>query len=317
LVVRLFVSYRRDDSSGHAGRIHDSLRARLGPGINIFMDVDAIPPGADFADVIQSAVSSADALLVVIGPRWVEARDGAGRRRIDDSADFVRLEVAAALGKGVRVIPILVQGAQMPSAIELPPDLAPLARREAIKLSDERWQFDIGRLAAAVGLVSAPPWYRRPPVIAGAALILVILIVAGASLLLRAPESGEVAGATGPTGTTGATATPAPTVLLSTLRFSDAMAPPDSRWQTYDTMKSGVGCRVASTDAGYSFVITGRDYYCGSLIDFDPVVAQLGNVAVEATVRFTERTLPGDPDGGPGLAGLRCRARGSTASGDG
>src|SRR4051794_2677355 len=117
--LRVFLNYRRDDAAGHAGRLYDSLAERFGKE-RVFMDVDAIDPGADYGDVIDKAVGSCDVLIAVIGQDWLNATDGKGERRIDDPDDFVRLEIQAALGRDVRVLPLLVQGAVMPSADELP-----------------------------------------------------------------------------------------------------------------------------------------------------------------------------------------------------
>jgi hypothetical protein len=140
----IFISYRRDDSAGHAGRLFDGLSDHFDED-QIFMDVDHIEPGQDFVEVLEKAVDSCEILLTVIGKHWLL---GAGRttRRLDNPDDFVRLEVAAALRRNIRVIPVLVQGAVMPRAEELPEDLAPLSRRQAIELRDQHWKTDIKRL---------------------------------------------------------------------------------------------------------------------------------------------------------------------------
>ena len=125
----IFISYRRDDSAGHAGRLFDRLKDRLGAE-HVFMDVTDLRPGQDFAVELEHAVAKADCLLAVIGPRWLDAVDTSGRRRIDDPDDFVHREVGAALSKGISVIPVLVHGATMPRADELPEALRSLARRQ-------------------------------------------------------------------------------------------------------------------------------------------------------------------------------------------
>ncbi len=146
----IFVSYRRQDSQSAAGRLSDHLRDNL-PGIRIFRDVETIDPGVDFVDAIGRALKTCAVLIAVIGPRWLDARDAAGRRRLDDAHDYTRLEIASALGrKDVRVIPVLVEGAEMPSGADLPGDLAPLARRNAIELSDKRWDYDVSQLVATL-----------------------------------------------------------------------------------------------------------------------------------------------------------------------
>ena len=160
----VFISYRRDDESGHAGRLHDDLGERLGPD-RLFIDVDALEPVVDFVEAIERALGASAVLLAVIGRRWLEAADAHGRRRLDNPDDFVRLEVATALARGVRVIPVLVQGATVPAAEHLPEPLRPLVRRHAIELSDERWDYDVGRLVGAMERVlgerALPP--TRPP----------------------------------------------------------------------------------------------------------------------------------------------------------
>jgi hypothetical protein len=150
---RVFISYRRQDSSGLAGRLYDRLAARLGDG-QVFMDVDTIELGVDFAEVITRAVSSCEALLAVIGPHWLTATDQAGRRRLDDPDDIVRLEIEAALSRNVRVIPVLVGEARMPTQQDLPASLVPLARRQAARLSHERFHSDVEDLLATVERVS-------------------------------------------------------------------------------------------------------------------------------------------------------------------
>lgn len=146
----VFISYRRDDTSGHAGRLADALGARFGRR-RVFMDIDAISPGVDFEERINQALASCDAALVLIGDDWLTLRTPDGRRRLDDPEDFVRKEAAAALARpGVTVVPVLVEGAKMPPADRLPPDIAALARRHAFELSDTRWRYDVGRLADLV-----------------------------------------------------------------------------------------------------------------------------------------------------------------------
>jgi hypothetical protein len=145
---KIFINYRREDSAGHAGRLFDRLGARF-PG-RVFMDIDTLEPGVDFVEVIETAVGSCEVLIVLIGHEWLSVKDAAGHRRLDDPADYVRLEVATALQRRIRVIPVLVQSASMPRAEELPPDLATLARRNAIELSDARWAYDVDRLIRTI-----------------------------------------------------------------------------------------------------------------------------------------------------------------------
>lgn len=146
--ANIFVNYRRDDSAGHAGRLFDRLNLRF-PG-RVFMDVDTIEPGIDFAEVIEQAVGCCEVLIVVIGREWLFLKDSTGQRRLDSPNDFVRLEIGAALERHIRVIPVLVEGAAMPRPEELPPDLLKLTRRNAIELSDARWSFDVDRLIQTI-----------------------------------------------------------------------------------------------------------------------------------------------------------------------
>lgn len=163
----IFISYRRQDSQSAAGRLADHLKEHLG-GIPIFRDVETIEPGVDFVVAINRALQSCAVLLAVIGPRWVSVEDGGGRRRLDDANDYTRLEIGTALKRDdVRVIPVLVEGAEMPTAGTLPEDLKALARRNAIELTDKRWEYDVAQLVdtlrRALGM-EAPPRPAPPPV---------------------------------------------------------------------------------------------------------------------------------------------------------
>lgn len=145
---RIFISYRRDDSAGYARAVHEALVRRF-DAAQVFMDVDDIGAGQRFVEVIRQAVGETQVLLVLIGRRWRGERDGAAAR-LDDPADFVRLEVAAALAGGVRVIPLLLDGAEMPAEAQLPPDLRALAGRNALTLSNASFAADLARLEAVL-----------------------------------------------------------------------------------------------------------------------------------------------------------------------
>jgi TIR domain len=145
MAQRIFISYRRDDSRGYAGRLQGDLSRRYSEE-HVFRDVE-IPPGADFGDYITSLVDKCNVVLAIIGPRWLDARDREGERRIDDPQDWVRLEIERALARdGVEVIPVLVDGARLPPREELPPSLLGLRRRNAFELSDSRWDYDLEQL---------------------------------------------------------------------------------------------------------------------------------------------------------------------------
>jgi hypothetical protein len=181
---RVFISYRRDDVAGYAGRLEEALERRLGRG-SVFRDVLDIAPGEDFVQAIRARLSGARAVLVLIGPRWA-ATDTAGRRRIDDAQDFVRLEVAVALDSGARVVPVLLAGASMPAEAELPDPLKPLARRNALSLSDASWDADINRLADGIG---AAPRRALWPMAAGAAVLAAALALGWVTLRPGAPAA--------------------------------------------------------------------------------------------------------------------------------
>jgi hypothetical protein len=145
----IFISYRREDSEGHAGRLFESLADHFGKEA-VFMDVAAIEPGRDFRRAIDEQIASCGVLLAVVGKDWLAARSEAGTRRLDDATDFVRLEIASALKRDIPVVPVLVHGAVMPRANELPADLAELAYRNAVELTHARWDSDVQILITAL-----------------------------------------------------------------------------------------------------------------------------------------------------------------------
>ncbi|MCW5640025.1 MAG: toll/interleukin-1 receptor domain-containing protein, partial [Rubrivivax sp.] len=145
----VFISYRREDSEGYAGRLYKDLAEHFGAG-RVFMDVTGIEPGRDFRREIDEQVATCAVLLAVIGRDWVDARDDEGRRKLDDPGDFVRLETVAALRRDIPVVPVLVQGATMPHLDQLPDDLKPLAFRNAVELTHPRWDSDLQLLIKAL-----------------------------------------------------------------------------------------------------------------------------------------------------------------------
>ena len=149
MAAKVFISYRRDDSAGHAGRVRDRLERELGHNL-LFMDVDAIPLGTNFSKVLHEEVAKCGVLLAVIGPNWSDARDGEGKRRLDDPNDFVRIEVAAALHRDIPVIPILLDGSKIPKASELPDDLKELAIRNGLDVRHASFHQDMDRLIGAL-----------------------------------------------------------------------------------------------------------------------------------------------------------------------
>lgn len=155
---QVFISYRRADAGGWARSLHDVLEERLG-ATRSFRDV-AMESGVDFHQHVERLLDRCDVLLAVIGPRWTSATDVDGTRRLDDPQDLVRREIARALERpDVEVIPVLVDGAEMPRERDLPPDLAPLSRRHACSLVDDRWEYDVDRLTGRLRVLLGD----RPP----------------------------------------------------------------------------------------------------------------------------------------------------------
>jgi hypothetical protein len=144
---KVFISYRRDDAAGFSNAIHDRLIEHL-PKDQVFMDVLGIEPGADFVKKLESTVDNCDVLLALIGKRWA-GEDGTGRGRIHDPQDWVRVEIAAAIRRGVRVIPVLLDGASMPKAESLPEDLRPLVRMNATDVRSSRLNADVWDLTGS------------------------------------------------------------------------------------------------------------------------------------------------------------------------
>jgi TIR domain len=265
----IFIGYRRGDGAGWAGRLHADLRTRLGRDSEIFMDVDGIPPGEDFRAYIDRAIGQCDAFVAMIGPNWLDARDEQGRRRLDDPGDFVRLEIAAALNRNIRVIPVLVGGARLPTAEELPEPLDRLVNRHAISLDNETWELGVSRIVGSFVEPTDPLLPRltlstrrldsrtragprpRPYRTIGVVLILVVVLVLvagfGANVLGRSLDQSSAPVATSaptpsppsvtstsPPATTSAPETTAPPAPKTTGRPAPpAPAPPDRVVEAY------------------------------------------------------------------------------------
>ena len=146
----IFVSYRRDDTQGWAGRLARALQESF-PETQVFYDIATLQPGEDFPRAIDRALSSCQAALVLIGPRWLSAQTAERRRRIDNPDDVVRLEIAAALARPILVVPVLLGGTAMPNAASLPEVLQPLARKQGHEISDKRWDYDCDMLLQTLG----------------------------------------------------------------------------------------------------------------------------------------------------------------------
>jgi TPR repeat protein len=146
---KIFISYRRDDSAGTAGRLHDRLAERFGQK-NLFFDVDNVPAGTDFVEYLGEQVASCDIFLCAIGPHWLDNKDDGGRRRLDQPDDFVRVEIGSALKRKIPVIPVLIDGARVPKTTELPEDIAALARRQAVEVRNSYFRRDADGLSQRI-----------------------------------------------------------------------------------------------------------------------------------------------------------------------
>ncbi len=248
--MRLFLSYRRDDTAGRAGRLFDGLTQRLGPG-QVFQDVEAIKPGLDFERAVADSLESADASVVVIGPEWATVTEPGGARRLDRDDDFVRLEVGVALRSERPVVPVLVGGAQMPRAEELPEELRPLLKRQAFTVRDSVWNGDVDDLVRDLrSHLLEPPRRRRRPLVVAAVVLLVAAAGAVAAVLLWPDPDDPGGGAATTAATDGPEATAAPGVVPPcTVVDRDSLTALDLAPQTpaVHTLADGSGRLVAYT----------------------------------------------------------------------
>jgi tetratricopeptide (TPR) repeat protein len=210
-VAAIFLSYRRKDAQDVVGRIYDRLRERF-PSASIFRDLDSIPLGKPFPQVLREAVGGAAVALVVIGPEWTTVRDEQGRRRLDDPGDFVRSEIETSLIAGIPVVPVLVSNAKMPKPEDLPESLRPLVERQGIEVHpDPYFHHDMDRLIGKLdGLMPVAPhdtvgpgvaepapgvrgrfltWGRRKVVLKSIALLVGAMVLAVAAVWLCWPVS--------------------------------------------------------------------------------------------------------------------------------
>lgn len=159
----LFISYRRIDSAGFTGRLFDHLSRHFGRH-HVFMDIEGgIERGADFPEVIEKTVQSADAMIAVIGRQWLSCVDDTGKRRLDNPDDWVRNEIAAALQRNILLLPVLVDGGSMPAANQLPEDISRLARKQASEISSSRWDYDLAQLIKILERVIPVAGSEKPP----------------------------------------------------------------------------------------------------------------------------------------------------------
>lgn len=257
---KIFVSYRRDDTSGEAGHLAADLRKRFGRD-NVFMDVDTIAPGADFEARIDQALDACRVTFVLIGRHWLDATRPAGGRRLDDEHDYVRREIASALARpDVSVVPVLVDGTVMPNAEQLPADIAALAKRNAVELSNKRWRYDVGQLCAVAE--RSDRWLFR-------------LMGRRRLWLAAVPAIGVAAGVAVALGSSGTAADRA--VLVP------ATVPPVVGECTRQLLTAADGTVGPLTCPGPRINTLAWEYYA----KFDPLVMTLGRYATEGEVAST------------------------------
>ena len=146
----IFISYRREDTGGAAGRLYDRLRAHFGAN-HVFRDLDTIEPGVPFPRAIQEKLSRCDVLIALIGDEWLAPTGEGGQARVHAADDFVRIEIATAMERGIPVIPTLIGRAGMPRSEDLPRDLVALAHCQAITIDDADFHDDVTRLISFLG----------------------------------------------------------------------------------------------------------------------------------------------------------------------
>jgi TIR domain len=217
-----FISYRREDSAGYAGRLHEELEGRFS-GQGIFRDVDTLRAGQDFVAAIRERLRECQACVVLIGPGWLKAQTADGQPRLQQPDDYVCMEIAEALRRpDVLVVPVLVAGARMPASKDLPETIRGLGRRHALTVRDETWEADMDRLAEALSHASPAsnrPGATPPGIGRGATLprwaipigLALVLVSVTAFLWRKSPNTD---GSTTPSDRPAASAVPAATSLV-------------------------------------------------------------------------------------------------------
>jgi hypothetical protein len=190
---RVLISYRRADTEHIVGRIYDHLTREFGAK-QVFKDVDSIPVGTDFRTQINNAVKSCHVVIVVIGPGWLNAADAKGKRRLEDPNDFVRLEIEAALGREIPLIPLLVAGATMPDSTALPDSIRELSFRHAIPIRpDPDFVRDARRLISSITEVLPRASGRSSNVLAAGAVVALVALAFWGFRLLQPPPGSTAA----------------------------------------------------------------------------------------------------------------------------
>jgi len=311
--VQVFLSYRRSDAGGHAGRLADSLAARLGVD-HVFQDVQAIAPGEDFTSAIDRALDHSNAVLAVIGPGWLDAAGPEGDRRLFEPGDYVHLELARALDRGVPVVPVLVGGAALPAAGDLPADLGSLVHRQAAVLHDATWHEDVGGLVRRLEGERPTPTGRRArrrwPVAAGigAAVVLVAGVTwwwqaggddttGGGGITVHCPgPEGDGWQAMTPLG--GEATTPTDPEGTLTFRVHDARwrATGERTWQVVldMTMENGTPGAHYNGDWLYTAVVVAQREFPTTCFSASPDLVEAGRIG-DATVGFDVACPPTGP----------------------
>jgi hypothetical protein len=179
-MTAIFINYRREESGHFVGRLRDRLAEAFGRN-TIFMDVDNVPAGFDFDDYLRSQIDKCDAMLSIVGPNWLNVKDETGRRRLDNpKEDYVAIEIEAALARKIPVIPVLVDGARMPKAAELPDSLKLFARRNALEVRHSNFDSDaealVKKVRGALGYDSAKQAWRARTLMIVAAMAVLFLV---------------------------------------------------------------------------------------------------------------------------------------------
>ena len=152
-MAKIFISYRREDSQYPADMLFKALQPHVDdPDADIFIDVDSIPLGENFVKYLDQKVGECEILLALIGRGWLKSRNDMGELRLDNPEDFVRVEIASALKRGIPVVPILLDGAPIPLAADLPDDLKELAMRNGEEIRRASFESDTQRLIRKLGL---------------------------------------------------------------------------------------------------------------------------------------------------------------------
>jgi TIR domain len=322
---RIFISYRRQDTAYAAGWLYDRLAERFGRA-QVFKDVDAIELGDDFVEVITNAVASTDVLLALIGNKWLTIADEEGVPRLEDPHDFVRLEIEAACTRKVLLIPILVDGATMPSAEQLPPSMAALSRRQALELSPSRFQSDTSRLIrvleAALGEAGttvddeleapgAPSWLRQPRVLIAAGAIIVAMVVAIVVAVIATRSDSSTEGSTNlsPTTTTAPPTTTSRGGGIPGAVLEDDFSGDELGWQAAPGAPPADANDVSGQYTDGAFRISAEPVSEGRSVWYVPADASVVTPAAppNVDVRVAARKLTGsDENTGYGLA---CRTQ--------